>query len=174
MLIPPPASKGSLDPRSVQSLYQTFSISGWVWNSILKWWNHWKEELSLSSVFRKLYPSPSQASTVHKPWTSRCSSWILKRQRNQRSNCQQPLDHRKSKRVPENIYFCFIDYDKAFDCVDHSKLENSSRDGNTRPPYLPPEKSVCSSRSRCLPGILLLFLWSTGYWQFDLLFLFLF
>ena len=33
------------------------------------------------------------------------------------------LDHRKSKRVPEkNIYFCFIDYAKAFDCVDHSKL----------------------------------------------------
>jgi len=26
------------------------------------------------------------------------------------------------KRVPENIYFCFIDYDKAFDCVDHKKL----------------------------------------------------
>ena len=28
----------------------------------------------------------------------------------------------KSKKVPENIYFCFIDYAKAFDCVDHSKL----------------------------------------------------
>ena len=39
--------------------------------------------------------------------------------------------------------FCFIDYTKAFDCVDHNKLENSSRDGNTRLPYLPPEKSVC-------------------------------
>ena len=33
--------------------------------------------------------------------------------------------------------FCFIDYDKAFGCVDHNKLENSSRDGNTRPPDLP-------------------------------------
>ena len=30
----------------------------------------------------------------------------------------------------KNIYFCFIDYAKAFDCVDHNKLENSSRDGN--------------------------------------------
>ena len=36
---------------------------------------------------------------------------------------------------------------KAFDCVDHNKLENSERDGNTRPPALPPEKSVCRSRS---------------------------
>ena len=32
------------------------------------------------------------------------------------------LDHRKSKRVQKNIYFCFIDYAKAFDCVDHNKL----------------------------------------------------
>ena len=28
----------------------------------------------------------------------------------------------KSKKVPENIYFCFIEYTKAFDCVDHNKL----------------------------------------------------
>ena len=45
--------------------------------------------------------------------------------------------------------FCFIDYAKAFDCVDHNKqtVENSERDGNTRSPYLPPEKSVWRSRS---------------------------
>ena len=30
----------------------------------------------------------------------------------------------------KNIYFCFINYAKAFDCVDHNKLENSVRDGN--------------------------------------------
>ena len=34
-------------------------------------------------------------------------------------------------------YFCFINYARAFDCVDHNKLENSSRDGNTRPPTWP-------------------------------------
>ena len=45
-----------------------------------------------------------------------------KGKRNKRSNCQHPLDHGKSKRVPEKIYFCFIDYAKAFDCVDHNKL----------------------------------------------------
>ena len=54
---------------------------------------------------------------------------------------------RKAREFQKNIYFCFIDYAKAFDCVDQNKLENSSRDGNTRPPYLPPEKSVCRSRS---------------------------
>ena len=53
------------------------------------------------------------------------------------------LNHRKSKRVPEKHLFLLFDYAKAFDCVDHNKLENSSRDGNTRPPDLPSEKSVC-------------------------------
>ena len=55
-------------------------------------------------------------------YITRCSSWFYKRQRNQRSNCQHLLDHQKSKRVPENIYFSFIDYAKDFDCVDHNKL----------------------------------------------------
>ena len=32
------------------------------------------------------------------------------------------IHHRKSKRIPETIYFCFIDYTRAFDCVDHNKL----------------------------------------------------
>ena len=54
----------------------------------------------------------------------------------------------KAREFQKNIYFCFIDYAKAFACVDHNKLwENSSTDGNTRPPDLPPEKSVCRSRS---------------------------
>ena len=45
-----------------------------------------------------------------------------KKAENQKSNCQHLLDHRKSKRVPENIYFCFTDYTKIFDCVNHNKL----------------------------------------------------
>ena len=49
----------------------------------------------------------------------------------------------KAKEFHKNIYFCFTDYAKAFDCVDHNKLENSERDGNTRPPDLPLEKSLC-------------------------------
>ena len=53
----------------------------------------------------------------------------------------------KAREYQKKIYFCFIDYAKAFDCVHHNKLENSSKDGNTRALYLPPEKSVCRSRS---------------------------
>ena len=48
----------------------------------------------------------------------------------------------KAREFQKNIYFCFIDYTEACDCVDHNKLENSSRDGNTKPPDLPPEKSI--------------------------------
>ena len=61
-----------------------------------------------------------------------CESWIME----------------KAREFQKNIYFCFIDYAKAFDYVDHNKtVENSSRDGNTRPPDLPLEKSVCRSES---------------------------
>ena len=51
----------------------------------------------------------------------------------------------KIKEFQKNI-FCFIDYAKAFDGSQQT-VENSSRDGNTRPPDLPPQKSVCRSGS---------------------------
>ena len=90
---------------------------------------------------------------------------ILQARLQQYMNCELPdvqAGFRKSRGIRDqiaNIYMiierarefqeniCFIDYTKAFDCVDHNKLENSSRDGNTRPPDMPLEKSVCRSRS---------------------------
>ena len=51
----------------------------------------------------------------------------------------------KTREFQKNIYFCFNDYVKAFDCVE--TVEDSSGDGNTRPPDLPPETPVCRSRS---------------------------
>ena len=72
--------------------------------------------------FRKGRGTRDQIANIH---------WIIKR----------------AREFQKNIYFWFIDYVKAFDCVDHNKLENSSRDKNTRPPDLPPEKSICRSRS---------------------------
>ena len=53
----------------------------------------------------------------------------------------------KAREFQKNIYFCFIDYAIAFDCVDHNKLENSERDENTRPHELPLEKPICRSGS---------------------------
>ena len=40
--------------------------------------------------------------------------------RDQIANILQIIE--KAKEFQENIYFCFIDYTKAFDCVDHNKL----------------------------------------------------
>ena len=44
---------------------------------------------------------------------------------------------KKAREFQKNIYVCFIDNAKAFDCV-----ENSERDGHTRPPDLPLEKPI--------------------------------
>ena len=76
----------------------------------------------IQAGFRKGRGTRDQISNIH---------WIIK----------------KAREFQKNIYFCFIDYAKAFNCVDHNKLENSERDGNTRLPVLPSEKSVCRSRS---------------------------
>ena len=53
----------------------------------------------------------------------------------------------KASEFQKNIYFCFIDYAKSFDCVDHNKLWKILKEGNTRPPNLPLEKPVCRSGS---------------------------
>ena len=55
---------------------------------------------------------------------------------------------KKAREFQKNIDFCFIEYAKIFDCVDHNKLwKMLRRDGNTRPPDLPLEKPVCKSGS---------------------------
>ena len=57
----------------------------------------------------------------------------------------------KAREFQKNIYFCFIDYAKAFDCVDHSKLWKILTEMgilNPKPPYLSPEKPVCGYRSK--------------------------
>ena len=49
---------------------------------------------------------------------------------------------KKAREFQKNIYVCFIDYAKAFDCVDHNTVEKSERDGNTKPP-------ACLLRNLC-------------------------
>ena len=54
----------------------------------------------------------------------------------------------KAREFQKNIYFCFIDYANAFDCVENNKLwKILQEDENTRPSDLPPEKFACRSRS---------------------------
>ena len=54
----------------------------------------------------------------------------------------------KAREFQKNIYFCFIDYTKIlWLCGSQQAVENFSRHGNTRPPDLPLETSVCRSRS---------------------------
>ena len=76
----------------------------------------------VQSGFRKGREARDQIANIH---------WIIK----------------KARKFQKNIYFCFIDYVKAFDCVDHNKLENSEGDGNIRPPDLSLEKPECRSGS---------------------------
>ena len=66
----------------------------------------------------------------------------------------------KAREFQKIIYFCFIDYAKAFDCVDHNKLWKILRDGNFRPSYLPPAKPVCRSRSNS-------YNWTWNSWLFQ-------
>ena len=58
----------------------------------------------------------------------------------------------KEREFQKNIYFCFTNYAKAFNCVDHNKLENHNKleeMENTRPPYMLPEKPVWRSTNSC-------------------------
>ena len=57
---------------------------------------------------------------------------------------------KKAREFQKNIYFCFVDYVKAFDCVDHNKLWKILQEMGTRPPSLLLEQSVCRSGSNKL------------------------
>ena len=81
-----------------------------------------RELPDVQAGFRKERGTRDQIANIH---------WIIK----------------KAREFQKNDYLFFTDYAKAFDYVGHNKQENFSRDGNTRPPDLPPEKSVCRSRS---------------------------
>ena len=86
--------------------------------------------------------------------TSRCSSWIYKRQRKQRSNCQHPLDHQKkwdsSRKTSTSA---LLTMPKSLTVwITHNQLENSERHGNIRPPDLTPEKSVFSKEATVRTG----------------------
>ena len=46
------------------------------------------------------------------------------------------MDHKESKEISENVYFCFTEYAKAFDCVYHNKLWNIFKEMGIPPDHL--------------------------------------
>ena len=105
--------------------------------------------LPVEGVFCILKKNPfteEQVSTIREPMNFQMFMLDLEKAENQRSNCQHLLDHRKSKRVPEKHLLLYWLCQSLWLCGSQQIVENSLRDGNTRPPDLPPEKSVCRSR----------------------------
>ena len=80
-------------------------------------------------------------------WTKNFQIWKLSLQKAEELKIKLPtfLGTEKTRELHKNI--CFTNSTNGFDCVDHNKLENSWRDGNTRPAFLSPKKPVCRSRS---------------------------
>ena len=72
----------------------------------------------------------------------------FKRQRNQRSNCQHPLDHRKIKRVSEKASTsALLTLPKPLTLWNTTNFGKFWKNGNTRPLDLPPEKPIYRSIS---------------------------
>ena len=77
-------------------------------------------------------------------WTENFEMFKLDLEKAEGPEIKLPTSAGSSKNQEQkNIYFCLIDYAKAFDCVDHNKLEIFEGDGNTGPSDLPLEKPVC-------------------------------
>ena len=154
-------SMGSLESKTTERLHFHFSLScigegngnplqcsclenprdGEAWWAVIHWVAQsqtWLKQLSSSSKvllkilqaelpevqvgFRKDRGTRDQIANIH---------WIIA----------------KAGEFQKRIYFCFIDYAKAFDCVDHNKLWKILKEREYRPPDLPLEKSICTSEN---------------------------
>ena len=118
-----------------------------------QWPQDWKRSVSFQSR-RKAKPQNAQITTqLHSSHASKIMLKILQDRLQQYVNHELPdiqAGFRKSRGIRDqianihwiikkarefqkNIYFCFIAYAKAIDCVDHKTVENFERYGNTRP-----------------------------------------
>ena len=79
-----------------------------------------RELPDVQAGFRKVRGTRNQVSNIH---------WIIE----------------KAREFQKNISFCFIDYAKAFDCVDHDKVWKILKEMGIRPPDLPLKKPICRS-----------------------------
>ena len=85
---------------------------------------------------------------LQRMWTVNFQMFKLDLEKAEEPEIQHPMDHQKSKGVPEkHLLLLYGLCQSLWLCGSQHTVENSERDGNTRPPDLPPEKSVCRSRS---------------------------
>ena len=133
------------------------SICQQIWKT-QQWPQDWKRSVFIPIPKKGNAKECTSYSTIALlPHASKVMLKILQARLQQYMNCEFPYvqdGFRKARGTKDQIAnICWIKisrktstllfgYSKAFDCVDHNKLENSSRDGNTRPPDLPPEKTV--------------------------------
>ena len=90
----------------------------------------------------------SQASAVHDQKLPDVQAWFQRgrRTRDQIVNICWIME--KAREFQKNIHFCFIDYTKAFDYVNHNKLWKILKEMEIPDhPTLPPEKPICKPRS---------------------------
>ena len=97
-----------------------------------------------NKVMFKILQARLQQYVNHEPPDVQTGFRKGRRTRDQIANLSWIIE--KARKFQKNIS-CFIDYAKAFDCVDHNKLWKILKDGNTRPPDLPLEKPICRSGS---------------------------
>ena len=89
--------------------------------------------------------SPSETSKVHELRTSRCSSWFQKRQRTRDQIATICWIIERSREFQKNIYFCFIDYTKSFDCVSSIQFSHSVVSSSLQPCGLQHARLPCPS-----------------------------
>ena len=98
--------------------------------------SQWHSSHTLAKLYTK-FSKPGFNNT----WTMNFQMFKLVLERAEEPEIKLPTSAwlLKKQEFQKKIYFCFFDYAKAFDCVDHNKLWKILQDGNTRPPDLPPE-----------------------------------
>ena len=104
--------------------------------------------ITLISHARKVILKILQASTIHEPWTSRCSTGFRKgrRTRDQIANIHWIIE-KAIEFQKKHLFLLYWLCQNLWLCGSQQTVEISERDGNKRPPELPPEKSVCWSGS---------------------------
>ena len=144
-------------------MYSTWQL---IWKT-QKWPQDWKCQFSFQSQRRAAPKNVQTTAQLHSfHMSARCSNVQARLQhfmnqelpdvqgrfRKDRGTRDQIANicwiKEKAREFQKNIYLCFLDYAKPLTCVDHNKLRKILQEmENTRPSYLPLEKSVCRSRS---------------------------